>query len=352
MSLSDLTLVLATPEQGRQSTTNVYKTWGETRGVQTLEAYHALIDELDDPKQPWAGDKASSWALVPRADPTTQDMLAHVDTYRRTALVRHNGVVTERTTYIVASVFTPEKHRKKGYARHMLSLLHYVLADRETLPPFPEAWGAPPADNFGDAAFSVLYSDVGPTFYEACTKGDSQPGWVSDLTPKRVFPVPEGEAAPDNWGWLDVKGVGELEDLVSDRMRAEFALGPNAVAILPQGGWYRWYPTRNEAMARAAGRDGRRHITRCGVRVPSGGYVVYTPEAKNGVVRLVIGSLQLPVSFDEIASIARREGAEAIELWGGYSGWDGNQHSLEVDHHIPGLAEYGIGQVRWERCEQ
>lgn len=86
--------------------------------------------------------------------------------------------------YGIASVFTPPEKRRKGYAQHMMRLLHWVLAPRHALPPFPEAWGAPPEvpPEFGvqNAQFSVLYSDVGKEFYRACGPTAEQGnGWLT-----------------------------------------------------------------------------------------------------------------------------------------------------------------------------
>ena len=69
----------------------------------------------------------------------------------------------------------------------MLKLLHYHIAETEYLPPFPSAWGAPPPplsaedrERIPRAIASILWSDVGSTFYEKCTIGESRPGWVTE----------------------------------------------------------------------------------------------------------------------------------------------------------------------------
>lgn len=147
---------------------------------------------------------------------------------------------TERVTYGIASVFCQPQHRGKAYPRHLLSLLHYVLAPRDSLPPFPAAWGQPPAENYGDATFSVLYSDVGPTYYSRCTKGESLPGWVSIDKGKRVWEIGADATAgsTEGWKWLDIDGAQGMEDEASRRIKRDLpSIGDKSkirVAVLPK----------------------------------------------------------------------------------------------------------------------
>ena len=93
---------------------------------------------------------------------------------------RHSSRTPEEViAYGIASVFCPPENRKKGYASHMMRLLHHVLSPVDSLPPFPQEWGAPPSRPpgiGGDAQFSVLYSDVGD-FYKHCGPTPSMAGW-------------------------------------------------------------------------------------------------------------------------------------------------------------------------------
>jgi hypothetical protein len=85
--------------------------------------------------------------------------------YRRPALLRPasspDPIQVQSTG--VACVFVNPLFAKYKYAKHMLSLLHYVQAKEEDLPPFPlEQWGEPPVVEEGgeggwtrDIAFSV-----------------------------------------------------------------------------------------------------------------------------------------------------------------------------------------------------
>ncbi|KAF7971280.1 hypothetical protein HWV62_21526 [Athelia sp. TMB] len=115
------------------------------------------------------------------------DGLAHAKNNRLTTCFLRKGIiaapdssaVSEVSCYGIASVFTPAHKRGKGYARQMMRLLHWVMAPRNALPKFPEAWGSPP-DATGNADFSVLYSDVGSEFYHQCGPSDVKGnGWLS-----------------------------------------------------------------------------------------------------------------------------------------------------------------------------
>ena len=85
----------------------------------------------------------------------------------------------EVIAYGIASVFCPPEYRRKGYASHMMRLLHHILSLSDSLPPFPREWGAPPSRSQGvggDARFSVLYSDIGD-FYRLCGPAPDVSGW-------------------------------------------------------------------------------------------------------------------------------------------------------------------------------
>ncbi|EJU04722.1 hypothetical protein DACRYDRAFT_114071 [Dacryopinax primogenitus] len=75
-------------------------------------------------------------------------------------------------------------------ACHMLRLLHHVVGIKEGLPAFPVEWGTPPSrEGFGNGKFSVLYSDIGPDFYETCGPSASSPGWLAQNSSEVVWKV-------------------------------------------------------------------------------------------------------------------------------------------------------------------
>jgi len=124
--------------------------------------------------------------LVPRDETeTTEKILAHCETsvftcsqtlpfgtskakriylnlrYRRPSLMRlpSSPDITEVQSTGIACVFVNPAYAKYKYAKHMLSLLHYVQAKEEDLPSFPVGeWGEAPVVAEGwnrDVAFSV-----------------------------------------------------------------------------------------------------------------------------------------------------------------------------------------------------
>ena len=73
--------------------------------------------------------------------------------------------ITEVQSTGIACVFVNPAYAKYKYAKHMLSLLHYVQAKEEDLPSFPvKEWGEAPVVAEGwnrDVAFSVSPHDLG-----------------------------------------------------------------------------------------------------------------------------------------------------------------------------------------------
>lgn len=73
-----VTIVKASPGQRRVSLQNHYHEWGA--GRYTLDEYFARLESLADPSAPWNKQGHTTWALVPAADPSTEDILASCET--------------------------------------------------------------------------------------------------------------------------------------------------------------------------------------------------------------------------------------------------------------------------------
>ncbi|KAJ9097609.1 hypothetical protein QFC21_004643 [Naganishia friedmannii] len=181
--LAHTTLLLATPAQKRTIWRSWWEHWYQPNGM-SLEVAEHYFTKADNFEACLEG-RATYWALVNRSETEQDDVLSSLRTIRRNSKVLEDGQVRDATSYVITSVVTPSHHRKKGYATHMLSLLHYALAiPSPTLPPFPEQeFGQPPAPEHAprDATYSTLWSDVGRDFYRTIRIGrgeGSREGWV------------------------------------------------------------------------------------------------------------------------------------------------------------------------------
>lgn len=126
----------------------------------------------------------------------------------------------------------------------MMRLLHWVLAPPSSLPPFPARWGTPPQayEMFGNASFSVLYSDIGSDFYKLAGPDEAAEGWVVREPYATIWKISENTAS-DNMK-IDVHYLSEDDcngiwtrdaeqmknDLRSSRSRK------TAFTFLPNGG--------------------------------------------------------------------------------------------------------------------
>lgn len=164
-----------------------------------------------------------------------------MDRFRRNALrIKRSDSGTRSSPvdvsgYAVASVYTPVANRGKGYARHMMRLLHWVLAPESSLPKvFPAEWGDPPprVSAVGDAAFSVLFSDIKEKFYrQTGTLPNKEDGWLIADPISTTWDVAESyklifsaETRPLlQWKWLDEELARDIWDKDATIMKEEFS---------------------------------------------------------------------------------------------------------------------------------
>lgn len=166
--------------------------------------------------------------MVPRSDPGTLDLLAHCETFQRQSIIKEAGSeVKEVVSYGVASVYTPASHRGKSYARQLLQLVHYLIAPKTSLPPFPSAWGPKPEMGPMNAAFSILFSGIGDKYYASCKQGEgasSKAGWIRQPITARTWDI-KGEqsmgGSQEGWKWLGADDLGSLEAQTVQKMKGE-----------------------------------------------------------------------------------------------------------------------------------
>ncbi|KAJ7785681.1 hypothetical protein B0H16DRAFT_1487650 [Mycena metata] len=223
--LSTLSLFRATPEQTIETRRRTLNEWG--KGL-TLEE-HLHRDASQEDYECSRDGRFTSWVLAPREDPQTLDFKCACETFKRPGLVvdaTKSKSAEEVTCYGIATVFTPSANRGKGFARHMMRLLHWVLADESLLPPseFPAAWGAPPpkVDGTRNGRFSALWSDVGD-FYSTCGPVRPAEGWVIRGTATTTWDVDTSNVpvGAGDWTWLDYAGCSKLWEEDAQSMRSD-----------------------------------------------------------------------------------------------------------------------------------
>ncbi|THH32579.1 hypothetical protein EUX98_g1628 [Antrodiella citrinella] len=153
------------------------------------------------------------------------------------------GVLEDVKGYGIASVYTPVSKRKNGYARHMMRLLHWVLAPHSSLPAEAFVWGAPPqpTSSTGNATFSVLYSDVGPDFYHGCgPDGVPRTGWAANGAVHTAWNVgaqaSREQGTTAEWKWLSKDDVVQLYENEAEAMKQD------VVASAPIGTSFSFLP--------------------------------------------------------------------------------------------------------------
>lgn len=197
----------------------------------------------------------SPWMLTTTDSP--RSVLSSCETLRKRVIYRDpkTGTVKEVLGHGVASVFTYDQCRGKGYASKMMQLLGEHLAAQQ-------------AAKDGDAQLSVLYSDIGKNFY-------ARSGWIPHGNVHFAIPVVDTQKIfqlPANVQEITDADIPALAKRDEELLRQEVAK-PNGdkvrVAFLPDVDTWEWQYRREDFM--------RRHIHG---RAPTVRGAVYTPADK------------------------------------------------------------------------
>ncbi|KAF5383843.1 hypothetical protein D9615_003652 [Tricholomella constricta] len=380
VELSSLSLFVATPEQITESRRRTFVQWG--RGM-TEEEYLAR-DAFTDKHENAQDGRLITWVLTPRDDPSSLAFVSSCETFRREGLLLQqpssdNGkdrITPQKVTcYGIASVFTPASFRGNGYARHMMRLLHWVIADASRLPrAFPEEWGAPPVNVAcaGDGLFSVLWSDVGTNFYSRCGPAADQEGWIvrdavsTTWDVRHESPISDQDPA-SGWTWLDEPGVLDLWEKDANHIASILKLPDNfrvSFTFLPNRGVAAFQHRRNihflNQLVPRIEHWGIMAEPRSSGAMPAA-FATWTFDARPpGPKTLLITRLDCrPDDFENlfamVTTAAKRQGMEKIEIYnlpeqlqpaatklGGTTG--------ERDEHLSAFKWYGTEdprQVAW-----
>ncbi|KAG6882330.1 hypothetical protein C0993_011015 [Termitomyces sp. T159_Od127] len=319
--LSSLSLFAGTPEQILESRRRSAVEWGKDR---TLEEYLAR-DEFTDKQEVARNGRLITWVLASRNDPTSLSFLCSCETFRRDGVISAGGNPKKVICYGIASVFTPPCHRGKGYASHMMRLLHWVIADASLLPAvFPSEWGVPPdrVACAGDGIFSALWSDVGAGFYRRCGPTGCLDGWVVRSPFSTTWDVKPGKSNADTAGWvlLDEAGAMKLWEDDAENIARAFSSADNfkvSFSFLPHKGVAAFQHWRNIDILKKFGYTSIRHW---GVSKDSHTFATWTFEITSPSKTLLITRLSsLSADFESLLSmimtVASKHGMQNVEVY-------------------------------------
>lgn len=318
--------------------------------------------------------------MAPRHDPTSLDFMCSCETYRRRGLVQYRGSIGQNSEiqevvcYGIASVFTPLDKRGRGYASHMMRLLHWVISGRGascSLSEFPAEWGQPPpeVEQAGKGLFSVLYSDVGE-FYQKTGPGLVESGgWQTRDPVSTVWEVPREplDSQPNaGFTWLKREDVDQLWAKDVELIKRSIVDMPTLsgttaiVSFLPDDG--------------VASFQFHRSIIGTEDSVPMDTYGVQGNHTNAGqptyavwsvdthplpptliVIRLHATEETFPDLIQKIQEAARRHGIVRMEIWNlrkdlaDLAAHLGGK-TLQREEHLPAIKWYGEGDtanIRW-----
>ncbi|KAH9824370.1 hypothetical protein DFH28DRAFT_945418 [Melampsora americana] len=245
-----LILKPATHDQYLTSLSSHASLWGSTL---TSEEYREREEGLSRTEACCDG-RSQCWVLVSKDAPDSLDYYCSCETMQREVICSIGSDECSPLNppaifpaYSIYSVFCQAHHRGKGYARHMMRLLHFQLASPEWLA--KQSTIADPNPRFNNAILSVLYSDIGPEFYAKATP----PGWQVKESSQTVWRVDEMSVS-DKLARMnlkpirltDFKSIAKLDSIWLHQELSKKTLKQSArFSFRPDGTDLEWLVTRS-----------------------------------------------------------------------------------------------------------
>jgi hypothetical protein len=305
--------------------------------------------------------------------------------YKRQGLIRYPGSkeLQEATDYGVASVFTPPVKQGKGYASHMMRLLHWVTSGRTAeynLPEFPAEWGAPPPEvkAAGNGMFSVLYSDVGENFYKRAGPGlEKAGGWEAREPISTIWEIPQHaktqqKDSETEWTWLkygdldalwakDVQLIRRTMENVRESSPTYYTERPTAfVSYIPDKGVGSFHIPRSMFAAENEASVDIWAVEKNNGSTDQPTYASWSVDARPLpptliVTRISANETDFPELLGKIQELARKSGIGRMEVWNIHkhllkvAAETGGQ-TFERKEHLPAIKWYGKGttaDIEW-----
>ncbi|TID07575.1 Lysine acetyltransferase [Colletotrichum higginsianum] len=376
-----LVLAQPTPAERLRTYALTYANWGTALELQDYVRREEYMTTVPVSRN----GGITQWILTdPSRPPDDRPILSSCESIRKHVLVARpeGGPVVDAITHAVGSVFTDPAHRGNGYASIMMTMLGPALARWQGA---EMAQGESWRDiRDGEVACSVLYSDIGKTFY-------AKHGWHPYESTHLDFPPLKKTADDDDNNDRHLHhdpprrraaslGYHELAELcaVDERLlRAKLAekSDKTRVSLLPDIDAMLWHLMREDYMTKHI--FGRTPTVRGGVVGDPGSRVwaVWTrgyygglkkPEGNTmHILRLVVedeagtDDRSVQEAVEALLALARAEAAEwsvnNVEMWNPAPRIRSLIEKAGIPHEfveretdsIASLMWYGEGEVEW-----
>ena len=183
---SNFKIILCSSQQHQKADETNFPSWGAPK--LTLDQYLGREQQLRQ-----LSFHPNCWALVPTtSNETTLDLFVHCETFIHPCIIRHeNGIIQKGQCIAIASVYTPEHRRRKGYCKLLMSKLLLKI----------KCWP--------NILASSLYSDIGSRFYDDL-------GWKCHTSLMATISVDHVKIEKISIGDSDLFIDNNLKDLILD----------------------------------------------------------------------------------------------------------------------------------------
>lgn len=254
--------------------------------------------------------RQKTWILLEASKDqlTSIDILASCETYSHDCLISWDGeTVVEGSCLSVASVFTPERHRKKGHASFMLK----SLLER--------------ARSMEGVIASSLYSDIGPIYYSKLGWEVSQSNFTLffDLENSKEFVPSDGLSR--SWKYLELfdckpiiqKESNDLKEKI--RMQAK-AMNKPVVSLLPSFEAFEWLWMRSLFYSKSLAQG--KELKYCGIQSKnSSDFALFIIDYTEKILKVTIARLSIDTGaiLLALAIHAKEWNLKRVEIWDHFS---------------------------------
>ncbi|KAK0913225.1 hypothetical protein LTR91_024972 [Friedmanniomyces endolithicus] len=346
-----LHLVVATPEEllAQQNANST-----EWRGTLSLEAYLRREEHLLDLPLTRNGG-LTAWMLVyAPSDSDSRRVICGCESIKKKALIAKDGKLEDGVAHGVASVFCPPKFRGRGYAGRMIEEVGKRL----------EGWQVEEGER---SAFSVLFSDIGKTFY---ARHEWQPFPSAHIAlPAQSTEQERGMPAVRLLKDSDLAELCKADEKLmrSNLARSSTSSGRSTVALVPDPATFQWHAAREDFV------NGELHLCQGSLQDRRGVIAGDDPgsrvwcywtrlwtkpqdEAPSTlhITRLVIEDEGNPAKVDAIAALlraaqseAKASGMDEVQLWNPSQTMVAAARQLAPNVEMVHREKASIASLRW-----